>query len=222
MTRKHKTARRLWSAVEVAILHAHYPTTRTADMVPMLPGRQIHTIQDKAASLGIRKTRECIAAMARAISARPDHPFHQYQFTNGMIAWNAGPSYTAGGRSAEHRFQKGHRGGRALEVYKPIGTERISKDGYLERKINEALPFQRRWRAVHILLWEAEHGPLPKGHAIVFKNRDKTDIRLDNLELITRADLLRRNSVHNYGPEIAAVAQLKGAITRQINRRNAA
>lgn len=30
---------------------------------------------------------------------------------------------------------------------------------------------------------------------------------------------MSRNTMHNYGPEIARVIQLKGAITRQINRR---
>ena len=79
--------------------------------------------------------------------------------------------------------------------------------------------FNRRWRAVHILLWEAAHGPLPKGHAIVFKDGDKRHIELDNLQLVTRAELMSRNTMHNYGPEIARVIQLKGAITRQINRR---
>ena len=30
---------------------------------------------------------------------------------------------------------------------------------------------------------------------------------------------MRRNSAHNRGPEIARLIQLKGAITRQINKR---
>lgn len=30
---------------------------------------------------------------------------------------------------------------------------------------------------------------MPVGHALVFRNRDRTDIRLENLELITRREL---------------------------------
>ena len=37
--------------------------------------------------------------------------------------------------------------------------------------------------------------------------------------MVTRAELMRRNSVHNRGPEIARIHQLKGAIMRQINKR---
>lgn len=208
-----------WTPAELEILRTCYPHTRTEDLLPMLPGRTIKTIQQKAASSGWKKTREFIAAMSRQAMARPDHPAHRTRFVKGGSSWNAGISFTAGGRSPETRFKKGHRGGRANELHKPVGSERLSKDGYLERKINEDMPFQRRWRAVHLILWEAHHGPLPAGHAIIFKDGDKTNHSEDNLQMVTRADLMRRNSAHNRGPEIARLIQLKGAITRQINKR---
>jgi len=139
--------------------------------------------------------------------------FHKNQTT-----WNAGKKgWQAGGRSVATQFKPGNRTGRAQAIYKPIGTERISKDGYLERKINDDMPLQRRWRAVHILLWEAEHGPLPPSHALIFKDGDKTHIDIGNLLLITRADLMRRNTYHNYPKDIAELIQLRGALMRKIN-----
>ncbi len=56
-------------------------------------------------------------------------------------------------------------------------------------------------------------------HAVAFKDGNKQNIALDNLELVSRADLMKRNSYHNYGKEIAQLVQLKGAVTRQINKR---
>ncbi len=215
-------SRTIWTPAEVEILRAHYATTRMEDLLPMLPGRTVAKIWNKANSLGLKKSRELIADMAREAMAKPDHPAHMTRFVKGHPTWNAGISFTSGGRSAETRFKPGNRSGRAVELYKPIGTERINQDGYQERKISDDPQFARRWRAVHILLWEAKNGPLPKGHAIVFKDGDKTRIEYDNLELISRADLMRRNTVHNRGPEIAAIYQLKGAITRQINKRKGA
>lgn len=106
-----------------------------------------------------------------------------------------------------------------MENYKPIGTERISKDGYLERKIHDGMPFQSRWRAVHIVRWEEINGPLPKGHALVFRDGNKANTDPSNMELISRADLMRRNTVHNLPKELAEVIQLKGALQRQINKR---
>lgn len=140
-------------------------------------------------------------------------------FPKGNEPWNKGTHFTAGGRSAETRFKPGERRGVAVRLYKPIGSERISKDGYLERKINDGMPLQKRWRAVHIIEWEAINGPLPAGHAIVFKDGDKNNRHPDNLELITRAELMRRNTIHNYPKEIAQLVQLRGAVSRQINKR---
>ena len=60
---------------------------------------------------------------------------------------------------------------------------------------------------------------MPQGHAVVFKNGNKADIRIENLELITRRELMARNTVHNLPPAIVQVVQLRGALVRQINRR---
>lgn len=121
----------------------------------------------------------------------------------------------------ETQFKKGVRQGVAVRLYKPIGTERISKDGYLERKVNDGLPLQARWRSVHLLVWEAAHGPVPKSHAVAFKNRDRRDIRLENLELVHRRDLMARNTVHNLPQPLAQTVQLLGALRRKINRKAA-
>jgi hypothetical protein len=117
-------------------------------------------------------------------------------------------------------FKKGVRQGVAVRLYKPIGTERVAKDGYLQRKVNDDLPLQARWRAVHVLLWEAAHGPVPKGHAIAFRNGDKRDIRLDNLQCISRRELMARNSVHNLPKPLAETIQLLGALNHVIRQRN--
>lgn len=114
--------------------------------------------------------------------------------------------------------------GAAQHNYVPIGTLRVSKDGYLERKMNDDPNIYpaRRWVAVHRLVWEASHGPIPDGHIVVFKPGMKTsvleDVTHDRLECITRAEHARRNHPRSKSPELAKLVQLKGAITRQVNR----
>lgn len=74
--------------------------------------------------------------------------------------------------------------------YKPVGSERIcSKDGYVIIKVQDVGPWQKRWRPKHKVLWEAEHGPVPKGHILLFLDGNKLNLSLDNLELITRSQL---------------------------------
>jgi hypothetical protein len=50
------------------------------------------------------------------------------------------------------------------------------------------------------------------------KTSDVDKITLDALEMVSRAELARRNHPVSRSPELAKLVQLKGAITRQINR----
>lgn len=207
-----------WTPDQVAILRDLYPTTRAADIATII-GCRTSVVLNKASQLGLRKTPETIAALSAAAMKNPNHPGRAHHFRPGHEPWNKGTHFTAGGRSAETRFKPGMAAsGNAALIVKPMGHERINKDGYRERKINNDKPFKNRWRAVHLLLWEAENGPLPPGHAVTFINGDKTDIRLDNLRLISRSDLMLRNSFLRYGPEIVKAIQMRGQVVRRINK----
>lgn len=86
------------------------------------------------------------------------------------------------------QFKKGHgRSGCAVDLYKPIGSERQSKDGYLERKIHDGMPLQSRWRAVHLIEWEAVNGPIPKGFCLKSRDGDRNNTDPANWLLIERA-----------------------------------
>lgn len=129
------------------------------------------------------------------------------QFKPGQKPWNTGTHYVAGGRSAETRFKPGQK----PKTWVPIGTEVRDRDGYLKRKIkDDAEPGMSRlnWKFVHVLMWEGEHGPVPGGHAVLFRNGDKTDIRLENLVLVTRQELLwlNRNGLAHLPAEIHPAA----------------
>lgn len=82
-------------------------------------------------------------------------------------------------------FQKG----RVSERRSPVGTERVSKAGYLEVKVAEP----DKWRLKHRIVWEAENGKVPKGECIIFLNGDKADVRLCNLALVDRRVHMRMN-----------------------------
>jgi len=72
---------------------------------------------------------------------------------------------------------------------------------------------------VHVLIWQEAHGPVPKGHIIVFRDGNLENLSLDNLECISRAENMRRNTVCNYPHELREVIRLRGLINRQINKR---
>jgi hypothetical protein len=213
--------RRPWTAAEVALLRERFADSKTADLAAAL-NRPYMTVAQKASALGLRKSPEYLAG------PRPGRldgiKGMGTRFQPGLTPWNKGQHFDPGGRSAETRFKPG-RSPQEARNYVPIGTLRLSKGGYLERKVtdDQALAPARRWVGVHRLVWIEAHGPVPDGHAVCFKpGRQTTDpdaITPDALELVTRGELMRRNTHHRYGKEVAALVQLRGAITRQINKR---
>jgi hypothetical protein len=123
-----------------------------------------------------------------------------------MTSWNKGTKGVMMG-GVETQFKKGQN----PHNTKPIGY-RSYRDGYLVEKVETGFKF------VHVLMWESINGPVPKGLFVVFKDRNKQNITLDNLELIDRHEHMRRNTVHNLPEELREVLHIKKSITRKINQ----
>ncbi|MCW8918928.1 MAG: HNH endonuclease [Gammaproteobacteria bacterium] len=184
----------------------------SAGQIGRLFGRSRSSIKNRVNQLGLQKTPEMREKFRR-----------DGCFKKGATPWNKGKHFDPGGRSAETRFKPLKHPSQARN-YKPIGSLRITKDGYLERKVTDDHPVPaRRWLAVHRLAWEEANGPLPDGHIVRFKRGMKTilieEITLDRLECISRRENMQRNTVHNYPAPIPQLIQLKGALQRQINKR---
>lgn len=150
-------------------------------------------------------------------------------FTKGSEPHNKGKPFPVAATHPNCRktqFSKGERRGVAVKLYKPIGTERLSsRDGYLERKIHDGMPLQSRWRAVHLIEWEAVNGPVPKGHCLKCLDGNKLNTDPSNWECIPRALLPRLAGGNRYRrvlafddaapevrPAILAVAKLEQEI----------
>jgi hypothetical protein len=102
----------------------------------------------------------------------------------------------------------------------PIGTETVRSDGYVwVKRWDDRTPARMNWTSKHQAVYEAAHGPIPDGHIVRFRNADRTDFALENLECVSRAEHAATKGLHSLPPEIVQVHQLRGAITRQINKR---
>lgn len=106
------------------------------------------------------------------------------RFTKGHDTWNKGkPKSWVGGE--ETQFKKGH-----IPVnYRPVGSERVSVDGYIEIKVADP----NKWRLKHQVVWEEHNGDIPKGYVVIFGDSDKSNLDINNLILISRAQLARLN-----------------------------
>jgi hypothetical protein len=216
-------ARRFWHPYEDNVLCRLYSNTRT-DQLALYFGRSVLSVYQHAALLGLKKSAEWLASDEACPLRRRPEAGAPYRFKPGHVPFNKGlrrPGW-APGRMATTQFKKGEMAGAALKKWVPVGTKRISRDGYLEVKFRERNGLYGNWKGVHTMLWEEKHGPVPKGFALAFKDGDKTHIRLGNLELISRAELMRRNSVHNLPKELQAVIQLAGALKRKVREKSEA
>lgn len=226
MTKSRGILRRIpWSAQDVAGLTRRYPSEQTKVIAADL-GRPIHTVYQKANSMGLKKDQAYLESDASGRLSGKDTRGLKSRFRKGQTPANKGlrrPGWSPG-RMAETQFKAGEMRGAAQKNYVPIGTERISKDGYLERKVTDDHPVPaRRWVAVHRLVWEAANGPIPAGHAVVFRKGMRTalpsEITKERLELVTRAELMRRNTIHRYPVELKKAIRLVGKLRRVIEEK---
>lgn len=106
-------------------------------------------------------------------------------FPKGNVPWNAGmKGWTAPG-TERTQFKKGNLPYKTV----PVGTESVRKDGYLYVKV--AMP--NKWMSKHQKIWEEHHGPLPKGHVVIFRDQNFRNFDPDNLVAVSRAKLLVTN-----------------------------
>lgn len=148
----------------------------------------------------------------------------EYQFTNGQISSALKRMGVSTGRTG--RFEKGNipynkgtkgiakpnsgsfKKGQKATNWRPVGSERINKDGYIEVKVSDDGRKQDMWKLKHRVVYEEHNGPIPKGSAIIFGDGDKLNLSHDNLILITRSQLaiLNKNGLRQEDIELTKTA----------------
>lgn len=112
-------------------------------------------------------------------------------------------------RSKKTQFKKGH----VPHNAKWDGHERISKDGYVEVRV--ALG---EYRHKHVVEWEKLHGKVKDRMVLVCLSEDRLNTNPSNWEMISREELMLRNSKHNIPREIIPSLVLTNKIQKKINQ----
>lgn len=109
-------------------------------------------------------------------------------FRKGHKPWNTGTKGICKANSG--CFQKGN----IPKNWTPVGSERVDvKDGYVLVKVAEP----NVWRHKGVVVWEATHGKMKKGHVIRYKDNNRLNCSIENLDVISKPVHLYLNK-HDY------------------------
>ncbi len=206
---------KFWTQEEIAILEKMYPRKDifASDIAASL-GRTVEQVYCKAMAMGLKRPWEAKSIAGKIGTQSEAAKAHRFQ--KGATSANKGkkmpPELYA--KCAATMFKKG----RPSLNKRPVGSERVNVDGYIEMKIQEP----NKWALKHRLVWEHFHGPIPEGHNVQFKDGNKENCSLDNLYLISRADQLKNENslMARYPEDVQKVIRLRGAVKRQITLHN--
>lgn len=138
-------------------------------------------------------------------------------FKLGMEPANKGTKglYNVGGNKTSFKAgQKPHN-------YKPIGYERLDKDGYTLIKVSNSGPWHRRWKHKHKHLWEQEYGSIPPGHKLLFVDQNRQNISLDNLILVSNKQMatLNKKGLLSNDPDFNKTGIIMAELYQKISER---
>ncbi len=192
-----------WKEYEDQVMRTLYPNTSNTQLASLLD-RSVSAIKNRSNVLKLNKSEAYMLRVA-----------NETRFSKGLVPWNKGQKFPSTGRSRETQFQKGQR----PPNWMPIGSERVTKDGYLQRKMTDTGSSLKDFVPVHHLVWIEHTGqPMPKGHALTFKDGNTRNFDINNLELLSRADLMRRNSITTLPPEVSDQIRLVSGFKRRLRR----
>ena len=192
----------VWTPDMDNVLKENYPYKETSEVAKML-GLTTKQIICRARRLKLHKSPEVFKGIRENGMFLKGHvPFNkgkkQHEFMSEEVIQ----------KTIATRFKKGQ-----IPVnIKNVGYERITRDGYVEIKTEKGFVLKHR------MLWEKYYGKIPKRHVIRFKNGNKQDVRIENLELVTFENNMKDNTIHNYPPEIKTAMRRISKLKRMVKK----
>lgn len=102
------------------------------------------------------------------------------KYRAGARAWNRGMKFPGSGNAGS--FEKGNFAFNRV----PIGTIRKHGDYWMikvrDGKLND------NWQFLHHHIWEKEHGPVPEGYRLMFRDMNPDNVTLDNIVMVSIKD----------------------------------
>lgn len=103
---------------------------------------------------------------------------------------------------------------------RPIGSERIDKNGYILIKIQDGHK-NKNWIRKHRYLYEQAYGEIPTGHKVIFADGNNRNFDLNNLVLISDAEglIMNRNKLFKKDKDLTKAGVTVAKILDKVNKR---
>lgn len=199
--------KRIWTAEEIEVIRSEYANSQTSELALKL-GRSEKSIFSQAFLLGLKKSEEFMKSNKSGRIQPGERRGEVTFFKKGQQSWNKGKKGYMGANVTS--FKKGNK----PHNHKPIGSTRHDKDGYLVIKVAEP----NKWKFLHRHIWEQAHGKIEKGFNVIFKDGNKLNTELFNLEVISKVENMQRNNINRYPEEIVATIRTITKLKKTIKK----
>ncbi len=191
---------RTWTDEQEQYLIANYATTSNAELAKTLGKKDADRVVAKAKRLGLKKSKEFLSEQRKTTG-------QSGQFKKGLIPHNKGKKLSDATKEklAKTMFKRGNK----PHNTQPVGTEKKDKDGYVFVKIAEP----SEWRLKHHIVYGE---PVPTGHKVIFLDGNKYNFERGNLQLVSNAELMNRNTMHRYPPELVRLLKTLNKLKKRV------
>lgn len=186
-------AKKKWNDNELAFLKDNYSDTENSVLCAKFNCSE-KSLYSAANKLNVKKSAEHISKtcgkVLKVVGANTRFGKGHVPMNKGKN-WNEFMSVESQNNARKTTFKKGNKPHNTVEV----GHERITRDGYVEVKVNDNEDSSRNFKLKHRLVWESVNGPVPKNHQVRFIDGDKMNFDIDNLKLVSLSESLKINSM---------------------------
>lgn len=186
----------------------HYPIQYTKDVAKHL-GLAETTIYNLAFRLNLKKDETFRAMELQRQADRLRQVGKRSRFNKGTKPPNYGKKMTPElyEKCKATMFKKGVK----PPNWKPDGSERTDVDGYTMIKVNG------KYLQKHVHIWNQHYGEVPKGSAVIFKDGNRQNLIIENLILVTRKELMLKNTIQRYDPELQFTMKVLSKLKKKID-----
>ena len=139
------------------------------------------------------------------------------RFQKGNIPANKGKKGSMSPEQYEKCKATMFKKGQVPQNHKPVGSERIDREGYVLVKVAEP----NKWRPKHRVLWEKVNGPIPEKHRLIFADGNRQNIALDNLILVSYAQsfIMNQKNLFKNDKELTKAGVAVAKVLDKVNKR---